>query len=60
MFMCMAGECSVIPWLEIILFTIFAPASIVFIFVLIDRITGKKWPFHDRNKKKVNSGAKFG
>ena len=48
-----------IDWVPIILFTIFAPLSVIFIFILIDRITEKKWPFGKRQKK-VNSGAKFG
>ena len=48
-----------INWLEIILFTILAPSTIVFIFILIDRITGKKWPF-GKKQKKINSGGKFG
>jgi len=48
-----------IDWVPIILFTIFAPLSVISIFILIDRITGKKWPFGKRQKK-VNSGAKFG
>ena len=48
-----------IDWVPIILFTIFAPFSIISIFVLIHLITEKKWPFGKRQKK-VNSGAKFG
>ena len=49
-----------INWLEIAIFTIVAPSSIVFLFWFIDAVTSKKWPFHDRDKKKVNAGAKFG
>ena len=48
-----------INWLEIMLFAFFAPASIVFIFYLIDAIVEKKWPF-GKKQKKINSGAKFG
>tara|TARA_B100001115_G_C15493685_1_gene233392 strand:- start:170 stop:322 length:153 start_codon:yes stop_codon:yes gene_type:complete len=49
-----------INWLEIMLFGFGAPAVIVFIFWFIDAVVSRKWPFHDRNKKKINAGAKFG
>tara|TARA_R100000231_G_scaffold27743_1_gene24733 strand:+ start:162 stop:314 length:153 start_codon:yes stop_codon:yes gene_type:complete len=49
-----------INWGEILLFAFLAPGSIVFLFWLIDAIVARKWPFHDRNKKKINAGAKFG
>ena len=48
-----------INWIEMILFTILAPSSIVLIFILIDRTAGKKWPF-GKKQKKTNSGGKFG
>ena len=48
-----------INWFEIILFTILAPSSIVLLFILIDRLSEKKWPFGKRQKK-INSGGKFG
>jgi len=49
-----------INWLEIGLFAVLAPSSIVFLFWFIDAVVARKWPFHERNKKSVNSGGKFG
>ena len=49
-----------INWLEIGLFAVLAPSSIVFLFWLIDAVTTKKWPFNDKKAAKVNSGGKFG
>ena len=50
-----------IDWLAIFAFTVFSIFTIVAIFYFPAAFIEKKWPFHDRNKKKKgNSGAKFG
>ena len=49
-----------VDWVPIFIFGFGAPTAIVFLFWLVAAITDKKWPFHDRRKRKVNSGAKFG
>ncbi len=49
-----------VDWVPIFIFGFGMPTAIVFLFWLVAAITDKKWPFHDRRKRKVNSGAKFG
>ena len=49
-----------IDWVPIFIFGFGMPISIAFLFWLIDAIVERKWPFHDRSKKSINSGAKFG
>ena len=49
-----------IDWSAILAFTIFSIFSILAIFYFPAAFIEKKWPFRDKNKKKINSGGKFG
>ena len=49
-----------IDWTAIFVFTLFTIFGIIAIFYFPAAIIEKKWPFQDKNKKKINSGGKFG
>tara|TARA_B100000886_G_scaffold263700_1_gene188265 strand:- start:394 stop:546 length:153 start_codon:yes stop_codon:yes gene_type:complete len=49
-----------IDWLAIFAFVAFSIFTIVAVFYFPAAFIEKQWPFHDKSKKKVNSGAKFG
>lgn len=49
-----------IDWTAILTFTLFTIFGIIAIFYFPAAFIEKKWPFRDKNKKKINSGGKFG
>ena len=49
-----------IDWMAIFAFTVFSLFTVVAIFYFPAAFIEKKWPFRDKNKKKINSGGKFG
>jgi hypothetical protein len=49
-----------IDYTSIFAFTVFSIFTILAIFYFPAAIIEKRWPFRDKNKKKINSGGKFG
>ena len=49
-----------IDWLALFAFAAFSIFTIVAVFYFPAAFIEKRWPFRDKSKKKVNSGAKFG
>ena len=49
-----------IDWTAILAFTAFSIFGVIAIFYFPAAFIEKKWPFRDKDKKKINSGGKFG